>query len=255
MPQGQCPLHAVNECPVVVEGAGTYCRESGVELWGPMLVQYDLTSVGLTESSRSSECSLKRKRRNSIAKRVRGAQTEDKYFYAFNLLYSAASAKRKQIYVHTREKLARRVRIGRKAVSLIDVMRLTRPVAHVSVGIHDTMCINLLVSLIAKFGAAVTEPRETYASCRMHALVLTATVMDTMARGMDCTDGREYIPKLQIAVEHKLSSDAFKMIGISCRAISKMSRRIRECARLGLAVDWAADVRAAERVWSRPRDS
>ena len=235
----------------MVEGAGTYCSESGVELWGPILVQYDFSSTGPTETGRSSPNSILRKRRNSIAKRMRGAQTEEKYHRAFKLLYAAESIERKKIYVNTREKLARRVRIGRKSVSLVDVMRLTRPPAHVSVGIRDTLCIDMLVTLIATFGSTVTEPRETYAACRTHALVLTATVMDTMARGMTRSDGTEYIPRLQVAVDHKLSSDAFKMIGISCRAISKMSRRIRDCARLGLASHWAADVRAAERVWSK----
>lgn len=242
MPQGVCPVHASGKCNLIKTGSGSFCSVSGTEMYGPELVAYEFSSAGSVETRKSAR-GARTLKRNSIKKRIARETGLPVFQKTFADMFGAASPRRQAVHRESRAKIGRRIRIGRVHMTLGGLMVKSRCNNHVSAGIRDTEALDRMAKLIWQLSVKLAKPKTTYAACRVFAPVFIGATMDIMTRGMAGKDGREYIPKLELAALHKLPPEALKALGISCRNISSVSRDIRKSVGATLDPEWTAAVK------------
>jgi hypothetical protein len=213
-------------------------------MYGPELVAYEFSSAGPIEAPRLSKRVATARRRASITKRITRATSLPAFIEMFAVMFGASSAKRQAVHRESRAKIGRRVRVGKTRMTLSALMVKSRCNNHVSGGIRCEASIRQTAELIWRLATLLTTPKTTYAACRVFASVFIGATMDIMTRGMNGKDGREYIPKLELAVMHRLPPEAFKALGISCRHISSVSREIRERVSTSTNPAWTAAAKA-----------
>jgi len=240
MPRGVCPVHANGKCPLIKQSCGSFCSVSGTEIHGPELVAYEFSSAGPVEIGRRTPRGLLVRRRASITKRIVLATSLPEFQTTFRDMFGASSARRQAVHRESRAKIGRRIRIGKTRMTLNALMAKSRCNNHVSAGIRDEATLDKLSRLIWQLASRVLSPKTTYAACRVFAAVFIGATMDILTRGMNGKNGAEYIPKLEVAVLHRLPPEAIKTLGISCRSISGVSRDIRRKISSTTDPEWTA---------------
>jgi len=235
-----CSVHRGRPCPdPIVKGCGTYCRATGVELWGPLLVTTDWSAhAGNEARGRLSAAAASRRRTKSIAARRSDAISAGAFRRAVAELYGRDSATRRTAVQRSRVKLARKA-VPPGDRTLISIMRAHRlnPAA-MSPGIGSEAAINSIARALSTLAAAKAAPKQTYAALRAFPRLFAATVMDGMATGV----GRS-LPALRAAAAYRIAPDQFKGMGINCRAMCAIAKSLKVAAPLH---GWGEQLLAAE---------
>ena len=227
---------------MVTNSTGTYCMQSGIEIFGPQLVAHDFSSAGNMCEHKMNKRAVTRRRLASITKRMKVALSLKQFTEWFTLMYSFSSPMRHELYIDSRKKIGRRIRIGHEQMTMRKIMIKSRCGNHVSAGIRDQNTVSKMATLIRDIAVKISTPKKTYASCRIFTVVFVSTIMDILSRGLKSIDGHILFPKLNLAINHRLPPDSFKRFGISCRDLSKAMRNIKQTISLERNPNWVAQL-------------
>ena len=226
MPPWQCPLH--EKCPDPIQTpAGTFCRQTGTEIWGPELTVGDWSTYCNPVQSRLTKGAVTARREKSIETRKLNAVSVEFILAALYRLYgpSADRCKRRALTrgAHAQKHANCHVRFG----TLFDLMRKSRAAIGITGGISSTAALGCLSTAISALAVGHGVPRHTYAGVRVFPETFVAAVMDAMVTGI--TVGQKtIIPQLAIAKNHKIPPDQLRAMGISCRAMGICIKQLKK---------------------------
>jgi hypothetical protein len=239
MVMATCFAHPNRKCPdTVVTGAGTYCRETGCEVWGPLLEVSDWSQYsGNQHRARLAAAAIVRRRQQSIDGRRAVAMGASSFRVVLHRLYGRDSPDRAAAVDRSRRKLARKqlVPANRTLIAIMRTHRLQPTL--MSPGISCTQTLDYIADAISALATKRGSPRATYAALRAFPSLFAATVMDGMVAGTGA------LPALKIAAAHRIVPDQFKAMGINCRGMSTIAKAIKAAPPLP---GWSAQLLSAE---------
>jgi hypothetical protein len=242
MPPWQCPLH--EKCPDPVQTpAGTFCRQTGTEIWGPELTVGDWSTYCNPVQCRLTKGAVAARREKSISIRKCRAVSVEFIGAALYRLYGTSADR------GTRRALTRGAHAQKHAnchvrfTTLFDLMRKSRAAIGITGGISSTGALGCLSAAISALAVNHGVPRHTYAGARGFPETFVAAVMDAMVTGI--TVGQvTIVPALAIAKNHKIPPDQLRAMGISCRAMGTCIKQLKKTL---VTSSWAEGLARSER--------